>query len=270
MNFAPDPNHVLTEAIEARINAALEAQQTLQKPRNYLGGSRLGLECHRALAYEWFEQQKNLVLHSESKPTVNRFPGRVLRIFRLGHLLEPESADLLRMAGFDLRTERQDGGQYGFKVAQGKIAGHIDGVFINGPPEFGVTFPALWEAKSMNAKKWKECNDKGVKASHPIYYYQMNTYCAYMQLERWVFTAYNKNTSEMLVQTGELDAEAAQWASDRGVAVITAAQPEDLPRISRDENDWRCKWCDFRDECWGKEAPHDNAEPTVSRPAWLK
>lgn len=267
MNFQPDPNHVLTESIEGRINAALEQLQTQQKPRNYLGGSRLGLECHRALAYEWFEQQENLRRFEAGEPTINRFSGRVLRIFRLGHLLEDECAALLRLAGFDLRTEKQGGGQYGFKVAQGKIAGHIDGVFIDGPPEFGLQFPALWENKTMNAKKWKECNEKGVKVSHSIYYAQMNTYCAYMQLPRWVFTAYNKDTSELLVQTGELDAEAAQWASDRGVAVITAQRPEDLPRISRDENDWRCKWCDFKDTCRGTAAP--NVENVGFRPAWL-
>ena len=34
----------------------------------------------------------------------------------------------LRLAGFDLYTRKQDGEQFGFSVAGGRIQGHVDGV----------------------------------------------------------------------------------------------------------------------------------------------
>lgn len=245
MDFAPSNSDSVQEQLNALINTALEEIQAQQTPRDYLGGSRLGVECLRALYYEYTNTPKD---------AGKDFPGRVLRRFRMGHWCEDEVAYLMRRAGFDLRTNKPGGEQYGFAVAKGKIAGHIDGVLLGGPIQ-AFTYPALWENKVMNNKKWNECNKKTVKKSHPVYYYQMQTYCAYLELPFWVFTAYNSDTSDILTQYGPVDLEAAQWATDRGVQVITAQQAEALPRITKDETDVRCKdWCAWYAKCWGKHA----------------
>jgi hypothetical protein len=245
MDFSSSSEPSVQALLNQLINTALEGKQAQQPPRDYVGGSRLGVECLRALFYEYTNTPKD-----EGKD----FPGKILRRFRMGHWCEEEVAYFLRGAGFDLRVAKSNGEQYGFAVAKGKIAGHIDGVLLSGPLQ-AFTYPALWENKVMNNKKWKECDSKGVRKSHPVYYYQMQTYCAYMQLPFWVFTAYNSDTSDILTQYGPADMEAAQWASDRGVQVITAQDAQALPRLTKDENDVRCKdWCAYYQRCWRKTA----------------
>src|SRR4029077_6926680 len=83
------------------------------------------------------------------------FGGRTLRIFDAGHQFEALSICWLRAAGFDLRTHRSSGEQFGFVTANGRIRGHIDGVIVGGP-DVGVVWPALWEHKALNAKSWSD------------------------------------------------------------------------------------------------------------------
>lgn len=249
MDFAPSDKEGFAEALNERIDQALEKAATLSKPRNYLGGSRLGVECDRQLGFEHRETLRNVELHAAGKPIVNRFPGKVHRRFRLGHWVEDEVHSLLTLAGFIIKTKGADGQQFGFKVAGGKISGHLDGVVIASPLA-QVRSPSLWENKVMNSKKYAEFVKKGIKKANPVYYAQMQTYCAYMGLEHWFFTAQNADTSEIWPEVGAFDAAAAQEATDRGVRVLTAGSLEELVRITRDPNDFRCKWCSYRDECW--------------------
>lgn len=238
LDFTPDPNKTLTDRIMREIDRALVEKNQAETPRNYLGGSRLGVECLRALAYEYMKAPKD-----------KGFDGKTLRRFRMGHWHEDESAELLRMAGFRLMTHDKNGDQFGFSVANGRIAGHIDGVLTDGPVS-GISYPALWEHKIMNNKKWTECNSKGVIRSHPVYYGQMQIYMAHMDLDISLFHATNTDTSEMLFQLIPFRADVAQRLSDRGVAVITATDARELPRITHDKSDFRCKWCDYQKTCW--------------------
>ena len=65
------------------------------------------------------------------------FSGRILRVFEAGHRFEDMTIRWLRLAGFDLRSHRRDGSQFGFETAAGKFRGHIDGVIVSGP-DLGV------------------------------------------------------------------------------------------------------------------------------------
>jgi len=239
MDFAPNANKTIADRINRLIDAALEAENSAQPARDYLGGSRLGVECLRALYYE----------HAKAPvDDAPQFRGKTIRRFRLGHMHEEETADWLKKAGFDLRTHDKAGKQFGFKVANGKISGHLDGVFVGGP-DVGVKYPALWEHKIMKSSKWKECDTKGVSKSHPVYWAQCHVYMAYMGLEQCLFTALNTDTSELLFQYFDLDASVAQWASDRGVQVISAKSALEMPRITRDKTDFKCRWCNWRERC---------------------
>src|SRR5690606_3134754 len=114
----------VSDRVNALIDAALVARNRRQTPRNYLGGSRIGEPCARKLVYE--------VTHTP-KDEGRDFDGAILRIFDAGHQFETLSICWLRGAGFDLRTERADGGQFGFEMAGGRLRGHIDGVIVAGP-----------------------------------------------------------------------------------------------------------------------------------------
>ena len=126
---APDAN----QRINALVDQALVEENQRQIPRDYLGASRIGDPCARKLAYEF--------THTPPDPG-KAFDGAVLRIFAAGHLFEDLAIRWLRVAGFDLRTSDNNGGQFGFETAAGRIKGHIDGIIVGGP-DVSVTWPAL-------------------------------------------------------------------------------------------------------------------------------
>jgi hypothetical protein len=164
------------------------------------------------------------------------------------------------MAGFELQTEKPGGGQIGFSVCDGKLGGHCDGIVHGGP---GITkVPLVWENKALNNKSWNDTKTKGVSKSKPLYYAQMQTYIAYLGLEGYLFTAMNRDTGEIFVELGEPDMRTAQDVSDRALRVVQSQHPEQLPRCSTEETDWRCRFCDFAKRCW-------NRKETISQPQYF-
>ncbi|PJR94824.1 hypothetical protein CN878_04260 [Ochrobactrum sp. 695/2009] len=251
-NHKPKPG----EQITALIDAALEAEQAATPPRNYLGGSRLGQPCERALQYEFTATPKD---------DGAGFTGQTLRIFAIGHQLEDLAIRWLRAAGFDIYTRkgnRPDGDQFGFSVAGGRIRGHVDGIIAAGPEGFGLAVPALWECKTMNAKNWRACVKDGVTKSKPVYATQIAVYQAYMEAQvpgisaaPALFTAINKDTAELHHELVPFDAERAQTASDRAVRILSATDADELlPRIATNRDFFECRFCPWAERCWGLPA----------------
>jgi hypothetical protein len=275
-------------ALSHLIGAAMAAEREKQGARDYLGASLLGEECLRKLRYEY-----DGVPRDTDKP----FPPEILRVFQRGHDCEARMAGYLRKAGFDLRTEKPDGGQFGFYAAKdpetgrARIRGHADGV-IHGwrPPcvtwpgmEWVETleFPMLWENKGLKHRSFMDLKRKGLQGSKPLYYAQINLYMAYLGVDRALFTAECQDTCEIWADVLTLDRGAAQEASDRGVTVISAPSADDLPRIGKDEAAWQCKLCPFPARCWrgifvqghqhqAPMAPPPSQGALASLPAWMK
>ncbi|API60560.1 hypothetical protein BSL82_15755 [Tardibacter chloracetimidivorans] len=253
MDFTPSPAAAFSDAFQAHIDAAMEAANQAQPPRNYIGASRLGEECERMLGYEYHQTPKDPDAH---------FQGKTLRIFDRGHDAETRMANYLRLAGFTVLTERPDGRQFGFGVAWDdargcyRISGHCDGVVTAGPDDFGP-YPKLWEMKALGDKGWKDTQRKGVKVSKPLYYAQMQLYMAYLGLADHpsLFTAINGNTGEIYAELVPFDHAAAQAASDRGARVVSTLTPDELPRISKQSTDFRCKFCSYAQRCWSEAQP---------------
>jgi len=242
--------------VNAAIDAALVAGNAATPPRSYLGGSRLGHACERALQFEFT---------STPKDEGAGFDGRLLRIFGIGHALEDVAVAWLRGAGFDLYTRRgdqPDAPQFGFSVAGGRIRGHVDGVLAGGPTIPGMAFPALWECKTMNAKSWRDTASKGVAASKPVYAAQIAVYQAYMDAavpgvadNPALFTAINKDTAELHHELVPFDAALAQRMSDRGVRILAATDAgELLPRIAAKADHFECRFCPWATRCWALPA----------------
>lgn len=247
-----DFNHrpKIDEQICDLIDTALLADRQEQAPRNYLGASRLGVACERALQYEY--------LHAPADPGRD-FPGRVLRVFEVGHALEELAIRWLRKAGFDLYTQKAKGGQFGFSVAGGRIQGHVDGVINAALASLGLSCPALWECKTMNDKSWRDTVKHGVAKSKPVYAAQIAIYQAYMEsaipgISRnpALFTAINKDSQEIWFELVPFDGGLAQQMSDRAVRVIAASEASELlPRHATTPTHFECKWCAWQDRCWG-------------------
>jgi hypothetical protein len=226
------------------LDEAIEKHRSEQKPRDYLGGSRLGVECERALQFEFFNTPKD---------PGKDFSGRVLRIFEFGHVLEDMMIGWLSQAGFDLKTRDRNGDQFEFSVLDGAIKGHLDGVLVSGPDV--MAYPALWENKSMKADQWKKTVKDGVAKAHPEYAAQIAIYQAYMDLTEnpALFSTVNKDTSEIRFELVPFDSALAQRCSDKGVRIIQACQAGDLlPRIAQSPDFFKCKWCSWSDRCWSQ------------------
>ena len=246
-----DFNHPTTlhERHTQVIDQALDAERSHQTPRRYLGASRLGVSCERALQFEYAGAPVD---------PGRAFSGRTLRIFEVGHALEDLAIRWLRLAGFELYTRKKDGSQFGFSVAGGRIRGHVDGVFSDGPAELGLSFPMLFECKTMNDKNWKACVKSGVAISKPVYAAQVAIYQAYMEPSipgisdhPALFAAINKDTQELWFELVPFDGGLAQRMSDRGVRVITAtAVGETLARHTTTPTHLECKFCAWQDRCW--------------------
>jgi hypothetical protein len=250
-----DLNHrpSFAERVNQTIDAAITAANTARAPRDYLGGSRLGHSCERALQFEFTATPKD---------EGEEFTGQTLRIFAIGHVLEDLAVAWLRGAGFDLYTRkgnRPDGGQFGFSVAGGRIRGHVDGIIAAGPEGFGLTVPALWECKTMNAKNWRACVKDGVTVSKPVYAAQIAIYQAYMEASvpgisanPALFTAINKDTAELHHELVPFDADLAQRMSDRGVRILQSTDARELlPRVSANRDFFECRFCPWAARCWG-------------------
>ena len=253
-----DYNHRpgIAERVNAAIDAALIAERDATPPRTYLGASRLGHACERALQFEFAGAPKD---------DGADFGGQTLRIFEIGHQLEDLAIRWLRAAGIDLYTRkgnRPDGEQFGFSVAGGRIRGHVDGIIAEAPAPLGIGTPALWECKTMNAKNWRACVKDGVAVAKPVYAAQIALYQAYMEgtvssisAHPALFTAINKDTAELHHELVPFDAALAQRMSDRGVRILQSTDAgELLPRIATNRDFFECRFCPWAARCWGLPA----------------
>ena len=231
------------QRFEALIDAALQARDRQQAPRDYLGASRLGVSCERQLQYEYAQAPVD---------ADKAFSGRLLRIFERGHRIEDAMAAWLRAAGFVLKTAGQDGQQFGFAVADGRLQGHCDGVLVDGPE--GFAYPALWECKCLGQNAFRALEKSGLAVAKPIYAAQVAVYQAYLGLHEHpaLFTALNADSMAIYAERVPFDAPLAQRMSDRAVRILTATAAGDLlPRGFAEASHVECKFCAYAQRCWG-------------------
>ncbi|WP_096700136.1 hypothetical protein [Magnetospirillum sp. 15-1] len=249
---APARDPGITVAVNAAIDAALVVRNRAQVARQYVSTSGLGRECLRQIQYDYLAVPKD---------DGRDFEPATLRIFEAGHRGEDVVAAWLRAAGFDLRTERRDGRQFGFSVLNGRFKGHIDGCLVGGP--VAMEYPALWENKALGVSSWKDVVKRGVVLSKPVYAAQLALYQAYMELPApALFTALNRDTWEIHCELVPFDAALAQTMSDRAVQVVQASDAHELlPRAVAERTSVVCRggktsagWhssCSWQDRCWG-------------------
>ncbi|MBF0182735.1 MAG: hypothetical protein HQM03_22205 [Magnetococcales bacterium] len=241
-------NAAFGEIVAGLIDAALVVEEAASPPRQYLGGSRLGVACERALQFE---------SAGAPRDAGRGFDGKTLRIFAAGNFFEELAIRWLQAAGFNLVTQKRDGGQFGFSVARGRIQGHVDGILAGGP-EVPMGYPALWECKSLNNKSWNDTVKRGAALSKPVYAAQIATYQAYMETavpgistNPALFTAINKDTADLHFELVPFNAALAQRMTDRAVRVLQATEVHELlPRLTRDPSHFECRFCDWQDRCW--------------------
>lgn len=227
------------QSVHDALDAALIRNARTETRRTYVGASSIGGGCERRIQYEYMQ----------TPPDADYVPDpRTQRIFARGHIMETLAIKWLRDAGYDLRTEKPDGGQFGFRTANGKFAGHCDGVIMSGP---GISGPCVWEHKALGSKSWKAIEKHGVVKAKPEYADQVALYQAYMDLTApALFMATCADDMMIYLELVDFDQPRAQAASDRAVAIIQDTEARALrPRASDDPDFWLCKGCQFKGRC---------------------
>jgi hypothetical protein len=231
----------VAQRVNMLIDTALLTTRREQPERDYLGASRLGEPCARRLTYE--------ITHTPPDDG-HDLDATMLRAFEAGHRFEALSIEWLRAAGFDLRTQRRDGSQYGFVAAGGRLREHIDGVIVAGP-DIGVTWPALWEHKALNTKSWNDVVKRGLRTAKSLYFAQVQIYMAYMEVGVTLFSALNKDNQALHHEVVSFDPAEAQALSDKAVDILRAVEAGELPpRIAAASDYYLCRSCPYARHCW--------------------
>lgn len=221
----------LNLGILGAIDDAIIKRSSEEKHRDYLGASLLGEECPKKLWYTFHQP----------KPVRD---AKLQRIFDRGHLMEDYVAKLLRDAGCNLITADENGEQYGF--VDREVAGHCDGVILSGLPESSA--PHLWENKAVGDKSFNEFVKNGIEKTNYKYYVQVHIYMHKLKLKDCLFTVINCNTCEIYTERIKLNEEIATRYIERGVEIARSKEP--MGRAFPKKNFFKCKFCDYNEECW--------------------
>ena len=205
--------------------------------RPHLGASIIGRECSRQIWYSF---------HWCKAPA---FDGRMLRLFETGNLAEDRLFKELRGIGIKVHSQQKNVPLFPH------FGGSIDGIG-EGFPESKV--PHLLEVKTANAKSWKDTSEKGVLASKPEHYAQMQTYMGGLGLTRAYYFMINKDTDEIYAERIKFDKGVYIATMDKAEQIIKTASPKDLPRVASGPAYPPCRWCDYKQMCHGKDKPEVN------------
>ena len=237
MATLPEPLHTTAAAIYKSYEAEADNGN-----RPHLGASLIGHACERYLwlTFRWVDAK--------------RFDGRLLRLFKAGNDFEPRIVAELRRIGVEVHDVTPDGKQWRVSAVGGHFGGSLDGAargFAEAPKTWSVV-----EFKTHSAKSFADLVKNGVQKSKPQHFAQMQTYMGLTGMERAMYIAENKDTSELYTEWVHFDPVEFAKLQARAERVIGANEPP--LKISNDPSWWTCKLCDFHDHCHGEAAPAVN------------
>lgn len=210
--------------------------------RDHLGASVIGHACARYvwLSWRWVARE--------------RFDGRMLRLFEAGKQFEPRIVEELRAIGVEVWDADEFGQQHRVSAIGGHFGGSLDAVAL-GLPEAPKT-PHVLEFKTHSQKSFDELVKKRVLGAKPQHFAQMQVYMGLMSLDRAMYLAENKNTSEVYAERVEFDAVEFERLMAKARSIIEATTPP--AKLSDDPAWFGCKFCSFREHCHGQAMPEVN------------
>lgn len=214
--------------------------------RNHLGASELGEECWRKLWYgfRWVKKEK--------------FDGRMLRLFNVGHSAEPRFISYLRGIGFEVREFADNGEQFRISGAGGHYGGSLDGM-CKAPARYNLSsdLVLLNEYKTNGTGSgFSKVGVEGVAKAKPKHFAQMSQYGKHYGLRFGLYMIENKNDSGITYKIVELDWNLGAQLEKKAEDIIFSKEPP--PRISENPAFFNCKFCDKADICFNGEIPEKN------------
>ncbi len=226
------------------MHRAVEVEAAKEAPRQYLGASSLGDRCERRLFYKL-----------RNAPSAPRKASLIYAALD-GHSCETVLAARLRMVpGVELWTHDKDGKQWGFSDLDGMFRGHADG-FIRGLLQAPAT-SHIWEAKSINEKKFSEFRlglqkygEKQVLSNNNwTWYVQAQVYMGYGDQSRHYLTACSPGARDVLSCRTEFVPAFFEAMQEKAKRILD--YQEAPARLSDDPAYFECRWCQFRVHCHG-------------------
>jgi len=235
----------LEELLEADINAFCETFYE-QGHRNHLGASELGEECWRKLWYgfRWVKQE--------------RFDGRMLRLFNVGHSAEPRFISYLRGIGFEVKEFDEDGKQFRISGAMGHYGGSLDGM-CKAPTRYELSEDLIFlnEYKTNGTGPgFTKVDTDGLQKAKPKHFAQMSQYGWHYKLKYGIYLIENKNDSSITIKVIPIDWNLGQQLEKKATDIINSKEPP--PRISENPAMFSCKFCDKVGICFNGDKPEKN------------
>ena len=229
----------------AKLFAVYEAKK--DEPREHLGASEIGRECDREIWLRW---------RHALPPS---FDGRMKRLFNTGTREETRVISDLRAAGLEVCDFDSSGRQIRFEALAGMFGGSVDGM-VRGLVECPEKWHVL-EVKTHNEKSFRDLVAKGVQASKPAHYAQMQVYMGLSEVDRAFCVAVNKNTDEIWGERVRFEKKDFDSLMDRAEKIIKRdSAPE---KLSQDPSFWICKMCGFHGMCHGHTVAQVNCRTCV-------
>lgn len=249
------PNlEALAAEYQRRFDLACVAEQEPEF-RNHLGASAIGQECTRAIWYGFRWIAKVHARQAIKKLKEAGYVGENLedaakgcaaRIFSTGHNEEPHFYRRLEAAGFQFEAKQEK-----LKLFGGHYGGTNDGrIYL---PELEAS--AILELKTMNLDNFDKLvkRDKkgvfvgGIQATKIGYFKQVQSYMQELGVKYCLFIVLSKNDSRTHFEIIEADEKVGQEIRKRALLVINEQRPP--MRISDDASYYKCKFCDYYDQC---------------------
>lgn len=221
------------------IAEAIDAAQKQDGPREHFGCSLVGHHCER---YLWLNFRHAVI---------EKFSGRMLRLFRRGQNEEATFVADLRAIGVNLQHVGDD--QY--RVSFGShVGGSIDGIIVGGLPGKEKS-QAVLECKTHSEKSFKELKEKGVEKAKFQHFVQMQLYMKGTRLQRALYMAVNKNTDELYTEWLHYDSDIADKQLEKAKRIaLSETMP---PPISTDPSWYLCKFCSCHEFCHKTHLTHE-------------
>jgi len=213
----------------------LHHEEVREGPRGHMGCSQLGHSCDRFL---WL---------SFRLAVIEKFPGRILRLFRRGQLEERTVVADLQSIGMKITNTGANQSRVDFGC---HIGGSIDGIIESGVPG-NTKAKHILEIKTASAKSFKDMVAKGLEKSKPVYWVQVHLYMMGKDVDNTLFVMVNKDNDEVYNEIVKRDDEVAKKFLERGKRIVKSDRAPS--GISDDPSWFACKFCAAHDLCHGSK-----------------
>lgn len=182
--------------------------------------------------------------HGLPKDPGKGFSGNLLKVFRLGHIIEDEVVGLLGLADFKVTDQQRE-------VGNGFWIGHIDGILTWSTPGSAVEVKSLLEIKSAKNSRFELLEKLGYEEWNPGYAAQLHAYMAHIpEVTDAVVVVYNKDTSETYVERVFQDLSRADSLRHESIIVTESETVPPRPEQATSQGCKFCRWCDRSEWCW--------------------